>query len=137
MTKLIRKFQDYNKTLEKSKHQYHALLGKTEKVIIHPTRVGYCYARMADNLSELITVFNDKVAQVYNLPVIIERKRNKWYVVDRDTERYEDWGTSSSYLPKHASQHEFNRPYSIGNDIVYVYPDQFDPLLCYSPPRIY
>ena len=111
--------------------QYHALLGKTPTVVEHPTRKGYCYARMADNLSELITVFNDKVSQAYDLPVIIERRGLTWYVVGRDIQRYADWGTSSPFLPKHHTQHEFNRDTGSGADTVFIYPDQFMPLLVF------
>jgi len=124
-------FKAYSKKTVKVNQQYSALLGKTEKVVEHPDRKGYCYARLVDNLSELIVVFNDKVSQKFDLPVIVERRGNTWYVVGRDTERYTNYGSNSSFLPKHAGQHSFNRDARGGADTVFIYPDQFMPLLVY------
>lgn len=129
--KFQREFAKFKKYTAKEPTQYHALLGKTPTVVEHPTRKGYCYARMADNLSELITVFNDKVSQSYDLPVIIERRGLTWFVVGRDVQRYADWGTASPFLPKHHGQHEFNRDAGTGADAVFIYPDQFMPLLVF------
>jgi len=123
--------RSYNKKVEKVNPQYSALLGMNEKVIEHPDRKGYCYARLVDNLNELIVVFNDKVSQKFDLPVIIERRKNTWYVVGRDTERYSNYGSNTSFLPKHASQHSFNQETRTGADAVFIYPDQFMPLLVY------
>lgn len=131
MSNFKNQFTKYDNSLKKEAMQYHALLGKTEKVVEHPTRKGFCYARMADNLSELIVVFNDKVSQVWNMPVLIERRGITWYVVGRDIQRYSDWGTSAPFLPKHHAQHEFNRDEGTGADAVFIYPDQFMPLLVY------
>ena len=130
-TKFQREFSKFKDLTALEPIQYHALLGKTPTVVEHPTRKGFCYARMADNLSELITVFNDKVSQSYDLPVIIERRGLTWYVVGRDIQRYSDWGTSSPFLPKHHNQHEFNRDNGSGADTVFIYPDQFMPLLVF------
>lgn len=131
MSNLKQQFSKYNESINQTIPQYSALLGKTRNIVEHPTRNGYCYARMADNLNELIVVFNDKVSQVYNMPVLIERKGNGWRVTGRDVERYNDWGSSAPFLPKHASQHEFNRDAGTGGDAVFIYPDQFMPLLVY------
>ena len=131
VTKFQKEFSKFRDLTALEPIQYHALLGKTPTVVEHPTRKGYCYARMADNLSELITVFNDKVSQSYDLPVLIERRGLTWYVVGRDIQRYSDWGTSSPFLPKHHTQHEFNRDVGSGADAVFIYPDQFMPLLVF------
>src|SRR3990167_2059653 len=131
MKNLKQQLSMYDKSIEKTEAQYSALLGKTSTIVEHPTRNGFCYARMADNLNELIVVFNDKVSQLYNLPVLVSRRGNTWYVVGRDIIRYSDWGSNSSFLPKHASQHEFNRDVGTGADAVRIYSDQFMPLLCY------
>lgn len=131
MSNFKNQFTKYDNSLKKEAMQYHALLGKTEKVVEHPTRKGFCYARMADNLSELIVVFNDKVSQVWNMPILIERRGITWHVVGRDIQRYQDWGTSAPFLPKHHSQHEFNRDEGTGADAVFIWPDQIMPLLVY------
>jgi len=128
---LQKDFSAFSKKKVKVIQQYSALLGKTEKVVEHPDRKGFCYARMVDNLNELIVVFNDKVSQKFDLPVLVERKGNMWYVVGRDIERYSNWGSNTAFLPNHAGQHSFNRDTRSGADAVFIYPDQFMPLLVY------
>ena len=127
-------FQDYDDGLQKKRQQYSGLLGLTiggSRVVNIETRAGFVYVRLRDNLSEVVQVFNDKVSPVYDFPVLIERKGNKWYVVGRDDERYSQWGTSAPFLPAHADQHSFDRDGAGGGDAVFVYPDQFMPLLVY------
>lgn len=131
MKSLKRELTNYDSGIEKTVPEYSAKLGKTPTVVAHPTRNGFCYARMADNLDELIVVFNDQVSQIYDLPILVSRRGNTWYVVGRDSLRYIDWGTSASYIPIHHRQHEFNRDEGTGADTVFVYPDQFMPLLVY------
>ena len=131
MSNLKRQLTKYHKTLEKTKARYSALLGKSENIIEHPTRKGFYYARLVDNPNELIVVFNDKVSAIWNLPVLLERDGNRWVVVGRNVDRYADWTTNSAYVPKHHRQHEFSRAQGGGTDVVFVYEDQFTPLLCY------
>lgn len=134
MTNLFKSLSDYNNSLEKSKQSYSGLLGLItdgERRVQHPSRNGFVYVRLRDNLSEVLLAFNEKVSPVYDLPVIIERKNNLWYVVGRDIDRYQNWGTSAPFLPKHGAQHSFNRDENTGGDIVPIYPDQFMPLLVY------
>lgn len=134
MVNLFKSLSDYNNSLEKSKQSYSGLLGLMtdgERRVQHPSRNGFVYVRLRDNLSEVLLAFNEKVSPVYDLPVIIERKNNLWYVVGRDIDRYQNWGTSAPFLPKHGAQHSFNRDENTGGDIVPIYPDQFMPLLVY------
>lgn len=131
---LINSVQEYDDGLQKAKTQYSGLMGLaidgSRKVNI-PTRAGYVYVRLRDNLSEVIQAYNDKVSPVYDFPVLIERRGNKWYITGRDDQRYETFGTASPFLPQHGDAHSFNRDGGGGGDTVFVYPDQFVPLLVY------
>lgn len=127
-------FSDFNDSVSKAPIRYSGLLGLSiggSKIVNIPTRGGYVYVRLRDNLSEVVQAFNDKVSPVYDFPVLIERKGNRWYVIGRDDERYESWGTQAPFLPRHGDQHSFNRDGNGGGDPVLVYPDQFMPLLVY------
>ena len=94
-------------------------------------RPGYVYVRIRSNLNEVVQAFNDKVSPVYDLPVLLIRDPNnvtRYRVDSRDTARYENWGSTSSYLPRHGNQHSFNPDGGGGGDIVWVYGRQFMPL---------
>ena len=94
-----------------------------------PNRPGYVYARIRDQLSEVVNVYNDQVSPIYDLPVIIVRHRtdmNRWRVKGRDLGRYSAWG-STAYLPNHGGQHSFD-PTAAGGDIVWTYAQQIMPL---------
>lgn len=96
-------------------------------------RPGYVYVRLRDNQSEVVQAFNTNVSPVYGLPVLIVRdkiNKSRYSVLSRDLGRYENWGTSSPYLPRHGAQHSFD-PSAIGGDIVWVYNRQFMPLNVY------
>lgn len=95
-----------------------------------PNRPGFVYARIRSNLNEVVQVFNDKVSPVYNLPVLLIRDPNsptRYKVEGRDVGRYQNWGTSSAFLPKHGGQHSFNPGAGIGGDPVWIYTQQFIP----------
>jgi hypothetical protein len=127
-------WEGYDGSIKKNNPTYSGLLGLTidgEQQVEHPTRNGFVYFRFRDNLSEVVSAFNDKVSPVYNLPVVVERVRNNWRVIGRDTDRYSNWGSSAPYLPKHGFQHSFDRDAGTGGDVVLIYPDQFIPLLVY------
>lgn len=127
----------YNKKVEKVQPEYSGKLGLTinnSQVVNVPGRYGYVYVRLLDNLSEVIQVFNDKVSAVYDFPVKITRENNRWIVVGKDTIRYPVWGETNRntpFLPEHGGQHSLNREAKTGADPVWVYPDQFMPLLVY------
>lgn len=134
MTGINQSIQNYDDSLEKSKEVYSGILGLAiggSKKVNVETRAGYVYVRLRDNLSEVIQAYNDKVSPVYDFPVLIERRGNKWYITGRDDQRYETFGTASPFLPQHGDAHSFNRDGGGGGDTVFVYPDQFVPLLVY------
>lgn len=134
MDNLFSSLKSYNNSIEKTKTRYSGLLGLLVdggKRVQHPSRNGFVYVRLRDNLSEVIQAFNDKVSPVYDLPVIFERRNNIWYIIGRDIDRYHNWGSSAPFLPRHGSQHSFNRDENTGGDVVPIYPDQFMPLLVY------
>lgn len=128
-------FEQFDSQVEKQVTQYSGLLGLSiggAKTVNITSRVGYVYVRLRDNLSEVVQAYNDKVSPVYDFPVIIQRQNNnRWIVVGKDVNRYESFGTSAPFLPAHGSQHSFDRDRGTGGDPVWVYPDQFIPLLVY------
>lgn len=91
-------------------------------------RNGFVYVQLRNNQNELIQALNDKVSPVYGLPVIVVRQGNRYVIKGRDTERYTDWESFSSFLPRHGDQHSFNDAGG-GGDIVWVYGRQFMPML--------
>ena len=102
---------------------------KGKKKVKVPNRHGYCYVRLRSNSSEVLQVFNDKTAYIYDLPVVIARDKftvNKYVVVSRDLGKYDEWGggVNPGQLAPHGQQHSFG--YS---DPVWVYKKQFMPLL--------
>jgi hypothetical protein len=98
-----------------------------------PSRSGFVWVRLRNQLNEVIQAFNEEVSTVYDLPVLVEWDKfspNRYRIVGRDRGRYLDWGSSSSYLPIHGAQHQFNTLTGAGGgDIVWVYSQQFQPLL--------
>lgn len=130
----LNSFEEFDNTVQKQPTQYAGILGLPidgAKIVDVVSRVGFVYVRLRDNLSEVVQVYNDKVSPVYDLPVIIQRNGNKWVVVGRDLNRYDNWGTSAPFLPAHGSQHSFDRDRGTGADPVWVFPDQMMPLLVY------
>jgi len=98
------------------------------------TREGFVWVRLRNNQNEVIQAFNDKVSPVYGLPVLVTRDKidkGKYKVVGRDIGQYQNWGSSTPYLPKHGNQHSFNPDSGGGGDIVWVFGRQFMPLLGY------
>lgn len=131
MSKLLDAFSEYDGGTEKSPQILSGILGLPiggNLTVQVPNRPGYVFVRIRDTQNEFVSAYNDEVSPVYNLPVLIQRQGNRWRVVDRDLERYENWGTNLPFLPKHGDQHSFNRAGG-GGDVVWVYADQFMPLL--------
>src|SRR3990167_1599226 len=111
------------------------LLGidRGEDVIDVPGRSAFVYVRLRSNESEIIQAFNDKVAPVFNLPVLVVRDPidpTKYRIHGRDDAVYSNWGTSSPYLPVHGGTHSI-APTGGGGDPVWVFGRQFMPMLAY------
>lgn len=101
------------------------------QVVEVPNRPGYVYVRIRSNLNEVVQVYNDKVSPVFDLPVLIYRDEmdvSRYRIYSRDVGRYNDWGSSTSYIPRHGNQHSFNPDTGGGGDITFVYGKQFMPL---------
>ena len=70
-------------------------------------RSGFVWVRLRNQLNELIQAFNDTVSTVFDLPVLVEWDKfspTRYKIIGRDTGRYLDWGSSSSYMPVHGAQ---------------------------------
>lgn len=112
-----------------------AILGfmiQGQKTVEVANRPGYVYARMRNNLNEMVNAYNDKVSPVYDLPVLLQRdptNPTRYRVEARDVSRYEEWGNVSPYIPKHGNQHSFNPEGGGGGDITWVYSQQIVPWL--------
>ncbi len=129
--KLRDSFKDFNEGQAKQVRKISGMLGipiDGEKKVEVPGRPGFVYVRLRNSQNEVILAFNEKVSPVYDLPVEVVRRGNYYYVDGRDIERYQNWGSNSSFVPQHASQHMFNPDFP-GGDIVWVYSNQFMPLL--------
>jgi len=108
------------------------ILNGIKKVEV-PSRPGFVFVRVRGSDSELIQAFNDKVAPVYDLPVIITRDevdRSRYKIVGLDSGMYGDWGSNGGggYLTRHGHTHSFIPEEGGGGDAVFVYGRQFMPL---------
>ena len=95
-------------------------------------RNGYVYVRLRDNLNEVIQAYNDAVSPAYGLAVLLYKDdvdKTRYRIHSRDVGRYQNWGSYSSYLPRHGSQHSFALDGTGGGDVVWVYGNQLMPLL--------
>lgn len=99
------------------------------KIVEVANRSGYVYVRLRDNQNEVIQAFNDTVSPVYDLPVTLVRRGNKYAIKGRDINRYQNWGTQSAFLPRHGNQHSFTAESGGGGDVTFVYGKQFVPAL--------
>jgi len=105
-----------------------------EQKVEVPSRESYVYVRLRGVDNEVIQAFNDAVAPVYNLPVLIAKDdidRSRYRVIARDTGAYANWGSSSAYLPKHGHTHSFIPEEGGGGDVVWAYSRQLMPLAVY------
>jgi hypothetical protein len=130
--RLKKETKHLNVKKEDARFHVPANLGLTiggQRLVEIPTRTGYHYARIRGDLSEVVNVYNAKTSPVYDLPVIISFRHNRWEVDDKDTGRYQAWG-SSAYLPRHGAQHSFD-PSNPGGDVVWVWDNQIMPLAPY------
>jgi hypothetical protein len=127
-------FREYSKTLAKESNEISGILGvylNGEQLVDVPNRPGFVYVRLRDNLSEVVQVFNENVSVIYDLAVIVVREGNRYYIKGRDTLRYNNWNSPSSFVPAHANQHAFNPSEGGGGDILWVQGRQIVPLGAY------
>lgn len=102
-----------------------------KKTVEVPTRPGFVFVRLRNTTNELIQAYNGEVSPVYDLPVLVDRDdvdKSRYRVIGRDLGAYQNWGSSSGYLPRHGSTHSFSPDTSGGGDIVFVYGRQMMPL---------
>lgn len=94
-------------------------------------RPDFVYVRLRGATGEVIQAFNDNVAEVWDLPVIVARDPKNphlWRITGRDIGQYGDWG-GVSYLPPHASTHTFIGAEGYGSDPVWIAKRQWLPFL--------
>lgn len=102
-----------------------------QKLVEVPNRKGFVFVRLKNNTSELIQAYNSSVSPIYDLPVLVARQVGGYKVIGRNIDRYTNQWTNAPFLPKHGPQHSFNPSLNIGGDIVWMYSQQFMPLLGY------
>lgn len=132
--KLFRELSNFDRGLRKERQEIAGMLGVPlggKLTVEVATRNSYVYVRLRDSQNEVIQAFNDQVAPVYDLPVLVTREGGKYKVLGRDTERYADWGSTSAYLPKHGSAHSFVDFGPGGGDVSFIYSRQFVPWMAY------
>lgn len=105
------------------------LIGLSKSKIKVSGRGGFIYVRILDNQNEVIQAFNDKVAPIYNMPVMLEFKENKYRIVGRDETKYADWKSDSAFLPPHGGSHSAMKGAGGGADVVWIDTQQFLPFL--------
>lgn len=104
-------------------------IGLSSSIINVPSRPGFVWVRLLDNLNEPIYCHNDKVAPVFGMPVIVEYKNNRYEIIGRDDVRYSDWKSDSAFLPPHGLSHSAMLNAGGGGDVVWVDSRQFLPFL--------
>lgn len=101
------------------------------QTIVVAERPDFVYVRIRGATGEVVQAFNDMVAEVFDLPVIISRDpkvRHLWRVTGRDIGQYGDWG-GGSYLPPHGDTHTFIGAEGYGSDPVWIVKRQWLPFL--------
>ena len=125
MSNLYKQFKKYDKAKPQEVKEIGGILGlpTSAKTVEVPNQNGYVYVRLR-NTNEIVRAYNGKVSPIYDLPVLIAWNNGGYAILGRDVQRYSDWGSSSSYLPKHGYQHAFT-----GGDTTWIGGQQFLPLL--------
>lgn len=137
MTKrqLRKQLKEFSHKTEPSTTLYSGALGiyiGGHQYVDVPNRPGFVYVRLRNNTSELIQAHNEVVSPVYGLPVILVRNKTYYEIYGRDSVQYASyWDSSSSYLPKHGHQHEFDPDNNGGGDLVFVHGEQFYPMMTF------
>lgn len=133
--RLRKQFKRYADRAEPATKLYSGALGiyigGTQYVDV-PNRPGFVYVRLMNDISQLIQVHNQTVSPVYDLPVLVVRANNRYEIYGRDVAQYGSyWDSPSSYIPRHARQHEFDPDNNGGGDLVFVRGEQFYPMMTF------
>lgn len=129
MSNLFKQLRKYDKTKPQVEKEIGGILGLpvSKKTVEVPGRNGFVYVRLRNNSNEIIQARNSEVSPVYDLPVLLTRSGGGYRIKGRDTERYLDWGSSSSFLPRHGATHSLTNELGSGADVVFVHSRQFMP----------
>lgn len=121
--KLFKQLRDYDRAKPTENVEIGGILGLpvSSQTVEVPGRDGYVYVRIR-NTNEIVQAQNEKVSPIFNLPILMKWNRGGYSISGRDTKRYSNWGSSSSFLPKHGGQHSF-----YGGDPTFIYSRQFVP----------
>jgi len=91
-------------------------------------RGGFVYVRLRTNLSEPIQAYNDKVFPGFGVAVIVRWANNRYEIVGRDSQRYQEWETDTPEISKHGNSHSLDvEGGNIGTDPAWIYQYQFIP----------
>jgi len=126
-----RDFSEFDNSIQKKDNEISGELGiylNGQQYVEVPNRPGFVYVRLRNTTSEVIQAYNDQVSLTFGLPVLVIRQGGRYIIKGRDTERYNYWGTSTSYVPYHGNQHSFNPDGGGGGDPVWVYGRQMMPM---------
>ena len=115
---LYTQLRKYDKDRPQADREIGGVLGYpiSTKVVEVPGRNGYVYVRLRNSNNEIIQARNDKVSPVYDLPVLVIRDATGYRVLGRDLVRYQDWGSFSSFLPRHGASHSLTNDLGAGGD---------------------
>lgn len=133
----IRTVRTFEDRFEGARNIQRAVLGHTDGSTVRVAdRPDLVYVRLKAKGAARWKVFNDKVADDWGLPVLIEKRPtgNMWEVIDVDKESLMNtgggWGGESK-LPNHASRHEW--PDTVpGQDVVQIHARAIVPLRTFS-----
>lgn len=136
MSRLLR--ESFRKQKKQTKQEVLQIAGSLgipiggQRLVEVPNRNSFVYVKLRDNQSEVIQAFNNQVAPSYGLPVVVERRHNRYIVVGVDTIRYQsDWSSFAPYLPRHGNTHSFDTENGGGGDIVWIHSRQMMPSLIF------
>ena len=101
------------------------------QTLVVAARPDFVYVRIRGATGEVVQAFNDNVAEVWDLPVMVARDpkfKHIWRITGRDIAQYGDWG-GASYLPPHGGTHTFVGAEGYGSDPSWITKRQFLPFL--------
>jgi hypothetical protein len=135
--KALRAVRDFKQQFQEARKIHRGVLGHTDGSTVRVVeRPDFVYVRIKALGGALWKVLNDKVSDIWNLPVLIEKVPvgDIWQVIDVDKSALLNVGSGwdgGAYLGPHAWTHEW--PDKIpGPDAVDVYPRAIVPLRTYT-----